>query len=559
MTQRLRLLSGLILFTYVTSHLLNHALGIISLQVAEAGRLIFIAVWRHPIGTILLYGGLLTHFTLVLWAVYQRRHLRIPRWEIVRLILGISIPPLLLQHAFGTRITHEASGIDDSYTRQVLAYWVMNPQLAVQQTALLLIAWTHGALGIHYWLRVKRWHAVTVPILSVLGPLIPLLALAGFANMGLEVQALAEDPGWLSQAFQVAPPEVAADVAWRRDAAMWTFVVAILLVFWARQVRTAVQRLGGVVRLTYPGGRQVQITPGTTVLEASRAAGIPHASLCGGRGRCSTCRTRIGAGLQSLPKPSTDEARVLRRIAAPPNVRLACQLRPTADLEVFPLLPPTGLLPDDLLRPGYSVGTEREIAILFADLRAFTRFAESRLPYDVVFVLNQYFAAVGGAIERSGGYLDKFIGDGVMALFGLESSPQEGCRAALRSAVEMARNLDSLNRGLANDLPEPLRIGIGIHAGHVIVGEMGHGRARALTAVGDAVNTASRLEELNKEYDSQLVLSEDVALRAAVDLAAFPRYEIELRGRTTPLAIRVIASARDLEPVLADSAASPIA
>jgi adenylate cyclase len=289
------------------------------------------------------------------------------------------------------------------------------------------------------------------------------------------------------------------------------------------------------------------------VLEASRSAGIPHASLCGGRGRCSTCRSRIGAGLELLPKPSADEARVLRRIDAPSNVRLACQLRPTADLEVFPLLPPTDGPPPNLFRPGRALGTEQEIAILFADLRSFTRFAENRLPYDVVFVLNQYFAAMGGAIERSGGHLDKFIGDGVMALFGLTNGPADGCRQALDGALAMARALDRLNGTLRSELKEPLRIGIGIHTGNVIVGEMGHGRVRSLTAVGDAVNTASRLETLNKEYGSQVVVSEEVATRAGVDLSGFPSFEIEVRGRTQPMAIRVVASALELESVLAAS------
>jgi adenylate cyclase len=287
-----------------------------------------------------------------------------------------------------------------------------------------------------------------------------------------------------------------------------------------------------------------------TVLEASRAAAIPHASLCGGRGRCSTCRTRIGAGLETVPVPSADEARVLRRIGAPPNVRLACQLRPMADLEVFPLLPPAAGPPVDLLRPGYSGGTERELAILFADLRSFTQLAEYRLPYDVVFLLNQYSTAMGQAIERAGGHPNQFVGDGIMALFGLESGPVQGCREALAGAVEMARALGQLSRTLRHDLQNPLRIGIGIHAGQVIVGEMGYGRARYLTAIGDVVNTASRLEALNKDYASQLVVSGEVASRAGLDLSSFPSYEIEIRGRVRPLSIRVIPDARQLEPVL---------
>ena len=237
---------------------------------------------------------------------------------------------------------------------------------------------------------------------------------------------------------------------------------------------------------------------------------------------------------------------MLRRIAAPPNVRLACQARPTADLEVFPLLPPAAGLPDNPLRPGLAQGAEREIAILFADLRGYTRFAEQRLPYDVVFVLNQYFAAMGSAVEGAGGYVDKFIGDGVMALFGLEGDVGRGCREALEAAPAMAVALDRLNSSLAAELRQSLEIGIGIHVGSVIVGELGYGRARTLTAVGDAVNIASRLEALSKEYGSQLIVSEEVAARAGVDLSTHPSFQVEVRGRTRPLSIRVVADARTL-------------
>src|SRR4051794_16835879 len=130
MLQRLRLASGLVLLTYVATHLLNHSLGLISLDAANAGRLYFVAFWRSPPLTALLYGALLTHFTLVLLAVYRRRHLRLPAWEILRLSLGLLIPALLLQHIFGTREVHELAGIDDTYTRQVLFFWVLSPHLA---------------------------------------------------------------------------------------------------------------------------------------------------------------------------------------------------------------------------------------------------------------------------------------------------------------------------------------------------------------------------------------------------------------------------------------------
>jgi adenylate cyclase len=567
MTRRLRLFTGLVLFTYVTTHLLNHALGIVSLEAAEDGRLWFTAFWRFAPLTALLYLSIITHITLALWALYQRRHLRMPRWEVVRLILGLLIPLMLIPHVFNTRVQATVLGVHDLYARQMLNYWVTNPVQGVQQITLLTVAWVHGWLGVYHWLRVKPAVRVSLPLLQLLALQVPLLALLGFVEMGREVSVLATDPAWVQR---INPPTAGADYAdlyaslgmppdtpqraqiveLTKEGTWGFFVGCLALTLVARPLRTAWQRRGGLVRVTYPDGRRVSIVPGTTILEASRAGGIPHASLCGGRGRCSTCRSRIGAGLETLPRPSADEARVLRRIGAPPNVRLACQTRPTADVDVYPLLPPAVGTPSDLDGHEYAGGTEREIAILFSDMRGFTGFSESRLPYDVVFLLNQYSDAMGRAIERAGGYPNQFVGDGIMALFGLEGDPAAGCRAALAAAVSMARALDVLNANLAHDLSEPIRIGIGVHSGHVIVGEMGYGRARYLTAIGDPVNTASRLEALTKEYDCQLVVSETVARQAGVDLSAFPAYEIQVRGRLSQLQVRVIPNALALDAAL---------
>ena len=124
-----------------------------------------------------------------------------------------------------------------------------------------------------------------------------------------------------------------------------------------------------MVRLTYPGGRVTQITPGITVLEASREAGIDHASVCGGRGRCSTCRIRLGEGREHVAPASADEQKVLQRVGAPEHIRLACQLRPTKNLEVIPLLPPNATPKDAYRKPAHLQGSEREVAILFADIR----------------------------------------------------------------------------------------------------------------------------------------------------------------------------------------------
>src|SRR5207237_350880 len=185
-----------------------------------------------------------------------------------------------------------------------------------------------------------------------------------------------------------------------------------------------------------------------------------------------------------------DELRVLRRIGATSNVRLACQLRPCGAIEVTPLLPPFAHAADGRRRVDFAQGSEREIAIMFVDIRGFTALSEGRLPYDVVFVLNRYFAAMGRAVEAAGGRVDKFIGDGVMALFGIESGPQAGCREALAAARLMSERLGELNLSLRAEFDQPLRIRLGIHAGPTIVGEMGYRRATPSHTIGDAVTPA---------------------------------------------------------------------
>jgi adenylate cyclase len=339
----------------------------------------------------------------------------------------------------------------------------------------------------------------------------------------------------------------------------FSVVGLVALILLARYARAAVaaRRAGGKIRyrdLGRRGDRVIDLHAGASVLEMLRAAGIPHASVCGGRGRCSTCRIRVGAGAESLPEPGAVEREVLDRILAPPGVRLACQIRPARSLDVTPLLPAAATARDGLQPVTHFPGEERDVAVLFADMRDFTRLSEEKLPFDVVFVLNRYFSAMGEAVQEAGGRLDKFVGDGVMALFGLDSGAADGCRRALAAARLMAEKLVDLNRGLAGDLPAPLRIGIGVHVGPVIVGDMGYGSARGVTAIGDVVNVASRLENMTKEFGVQLVVSDAAARLSGLDVDAFDRREVDLRGRTGTLGVRLVGSALDL-PAGADGAA----
>ncbi len=318
---------------------------------------------------------------------------------------------------------------------------------------------------------------------------------------------------------------------------------ALAAVLAARAARAMAERRRGTVRLTYPGGRVVSVPIGFTVLEASRAARIPHASVCGGRGRCSTCRVGVVGPAAAIPSPGPDEDRLLRRLALPPAVRLACQLRPRGDIAVTPLLPASATAADSRLAD-QAQGREQEIAVLFADLRRFTHIAERKLPYDVVFLLNRYFAAVGTAIQGAGGIANQYTGDGVMALFGLDTNVDDGCRRAVAAASAIVASVGDLGRALTGELPVPLRIGVGIHAGPAVVGRMGYGDTFYLTAVGDTVHVASRLETLTKDYDADLVISETAARRAGLDVDTLPRHELRLRNRADALTVCVIADAR---------------
>jgi adenylate cyclase len=419
----------------------------------------------------------------------------------------------------------------------------------LRQSILILVAWTHGSIGFHYWLRLKPWYARFAPYFLALALLLPVLGLLGFVGAGREVANLiARQPDWIERFLAAAkiPPRSERQIIYLvNDGALIGFAVAIALALLARVARSLYERRNQI-RIIHSDGSEVLAPRGFSVLEASRLAGIPHASVCGGRGRCSTCRIRVSQGLSSLPLPSAGELKVLERVGAAANVRLACQLRPTTGVTVTRLLPADAQARDGYAQPAYLAGQERTIAVLFADLRTFTGIAEHKLPYDLVFLLNRYFESVGAAITVAGGIVDKFIGDGVMALFGVDGGPQEGCRQALSAALAMVEQVDALSRTLAEDLDEPLRIGIGIHCGPAVVGRMGYGPSIHLTAIGDTVNVASRLQDLTKEFKCQLVISEEVAKQAGVDIMALPRHEVTVRNRGEALAVFAVEEPREI-------------
>ncbi len=233
------------------------------------------------------------------------------------------------------------------------------------------------------------------------------------------------------------------------------------------------------VTLRFDREKEVPTTTRTTILNASLGAGIPHTHICGGRARCSTCRVLITEGLEHCRPRNAEEERLARIKGFSPQVRLACQTTVTGDVRLRRLV-----LDDADIRvaiqegrndPG-DVGREAEVTVLFCDIRSFTSFAERSLPYDVIHILNRYFETIGAIIDRHGGYIDKYMGDGIMVVFGLDRTlAGHSARLALAAAGEIVKSLPEFNRYLAS---------------HFVV------------------NTASRIESFNKTAGTTILASE---------------------------------------------------
>ena len=539
--RQVRLATGLVMFTYIFSHFFNHALGNISYETMEAWLRLHVWWWRIPAVNYTLYTAACIHFSLGLWALYQRRHFRYTAIEITQLVLGLSIPLWLASHFGAVRLSGALYGLaPPNYAGPLYAYWVARPHMIAVQFILLTIAWTHACIGLYFWLRLKSFFSWASPILLAIAVLMPPLAMIGAHHGGREVAELGQDPDWRKQNLRGTP---AAQRQVIDTITLFYFPIgyaaAIVLVFAARGARTLRERRRGLFTITYPD-RQVRVPKGLSILEASLRYKIPHASVCGGRARCSTCRVRVVSDRAALPPPSGREAFVLDRIgvSANPSIRLACQLRPQSDVSVIPLLPPS--MNADLLRKGrrMNIGKERYIVSMFVDMRGSTRLAEAKLPFDVVFLINRFLGACSQAALDAGGQPNQFVGDGVLALFGIEADPATACRQALRAAANVAANVDHMNRQLASELPEPIQYGLGIHGGDVIIGDIGFRDHTVFTALGDPVNVAARLQDMTKTLDCKAIVSEEVFVTAGVAADAFALAEIAIRGREEPMIVR---------------------
>jgi adenylate cyclase len=541
--RQVRLACGLVMFAYIFSHFFDHALGNVSFALMEWWRLnIHVWWWRIPIVNATLYTAAIIHFSLGLWAVYQRRHFRYTAIEITQLLLGLSIPLWLASHFAAVRVAGVLFGHPPiPYQNVLMAYWVTRPHMEWVQFILLTIAWTHACIGLFFWLRLKPMFKWAWPIFFAVAVLTPSFAMVGTIHGAREVIELAKDPQWRKQNLQaiISPPQ-------RKVIDEVTLIYfpifygcAFVFVFAARGVRSLRERRRGVFTVTYPG-RQVRIPKGMSVLEASLRHGVPHASVCGGRARCSTCRVRVVSDRFALPQPSGREAFVLKRVgvSSDPSIRLACQLRPRSDVSIIPILPPH--IGADFVRnrQRINIGEERYLVSMFVDMRGSTTLSEVRLPFDIVFLINRFVDAVSRGINEAGGQPNQFVGDGVLALFGLKCDRKTACQQALRAAALIASNIAHLNHQFATEVREPIQYGIGINAGDVIIGDIGFRGHTVFTALGDSVNVAARLQDMSKALDCKVVISDEVCHVAGIPPDALTRAQVEIRGHADLMMVR---------------------
>jgi adenylate cyclase len=546
---RLRLASALVLLSFVICHLTAHCLLLVSFEAAEATRNVVMYPWRTWIGTVILTAAFVTHFSNALWSIYIRRALRLNRWEWTQLSLGLCIPLLLMFHVVATRIAEEALDVTTYYNTVFIVQWVMFPWLGAVQMIAVVTVWTHACIGIHYWLRTKRWYPSWRPLLFGFALLLPSLALAGYVTGGNQVlRETKADPDFV--ASSLGDSNLTAQTAAAIDRMVYVgwgiWLGLVLLPFAGRGLRAWHYRRRKPPILSHANGRSVPILPGATVLETLRAHGIAHASVCGGRARCTTCRVLVTKGLDRLPPPIGQEAKALSRIGATPEMRLACQIRPSADIAVMPLLAADASAADGAVRGGLE-GSERPITVVFVDMRGSTTLGEAKLPYDVLFILNQFFHEMTKALAATHGHYSQFTGDGLMALYGLyDADPATGAADAVRGAREMLTRLDQLNHRLRADLREPLRIGIGIHHSEAIVGAMGPPRSQIITAIGDTVNTCARLESLTKDYGCAVIISRQAAEVAGVRLVGHALHQAPVKGRMQPVEFYALPTLADV-------------
>lgn len=547
-SQNIRLLSGLVLFAFAATHFLNHAVGLFSLEAMDEVQEWRLVVTRSWPGTIVLAAALLAHAVLAFTKTVERGTWRLSSWELVQIATGFAIPLLLLPHVIETHMAHALFGVQDGYLYALALLW---PKAAWIQTALLLLVWIHGCVGLHHWLKFRGWYRVMQPLLFVLAVALPLAALMGFVVSGRAVAALLGNPGMAEQMREVTHWPSELDAKWiallqvsAQIAAVALLVAGVTIIVFRHVASLAAPKIAVAVT----GGATVQAAVGPTLLEIVGSHGLSLQAECGGRARCGLCRVRVDEGAETLAPPGHAERAMLAELAAPVNVRLACQIRPGAPLTITRLV--GGQREERVPAVDGLQAERRAVCLVHVRVRAVATIARDRLPSDLGFMMNEIFGAIGGAIEARSGRIDRFLGDGVLAVFGEEQGAEQGCRDALQAIGAMDVVMDRVNEKIAAEIGRPVELAIGAHLGDIVVGQLTLGRTSQVAVLGLGTEWPALLAELAETRGWQLAMSGGVATAAGlVDLDGAMRERLADPEQGRELDAIGVRRARDLAVV----------
>ncbi len=389
--RRLRIVSGLILLAFVTSHLINAALGVISIEAMDAASPFLTHPWSGmPLG-LLLIGAAVVHAFLGLWSIYRRPTLRTNTQDVVQILTSVLVIPLGATHVVAMMALSIAD-VEFNYSQTIAVMWITQPELGLLQVIFLTVVWVHGCAGLLIWLRALPSARDILPWIYPLAVAIPIAALLGFSEAGRRALAEneskasaygsaysesqssgydnADNPAYgqsstgssydsgnsygASNTYDADSSYAAGNadetteapkvdlewIIWLTQQMIWGSIVLALLTLLARAVRNYVrpaQRL-----FLSRNGEALDVSfSGPSLLDLFRRQNVPHASLCEGRGRCATCAVRVLSSEFPLPDPDALELRTLETRGVPAGCRLACQIYPGAgQLDVEAIYPP---------------------------------------------------------------------------------------------------------------------------------------------------------------------------------------------------------------------------
>jgi class 3 adenylate cyclase/hemoglobin-like flavoprotein len=304
--------------------------------------------------------------------------------------------------------------------------------------------------------------------------------------------------------------------------------------------------------IRYLNGNTIPAQSGQTILQAAVVAKERHMQECGGFGRCTTCRVQVIDGLDALEARTPEERAIAERKGWGIDTRLACQAKVLGDVTVKRLVEHrSDLLTFAMNEADQPAGVEKEVAVMFCDLRNFTTISESMLPHDVMYIVNSYATEASEAILQNDGYIDKYMGDGIMAVFGLRDKDRgRVCRNAVRAALNIQKTAENLTAEIGKSFDIEFHIGVGIHFGSCVVGQVGHPSRQSLSLLGDTVNAAARIESATKDFDTHILISEAVRAQAPDAFELGAPSAMNLKGKDEALTLYPVEGMAEVDHLM---------